>query len=100
METNVAPSVHGARPSAAAILKCPRCSWDNVRDRRFCGGCGAELNEPCIECGAAVGIEERHCGSCGVNLATALESRREQAHKAIVQARALADAQRHIEAIA
>jgi type IV pilus assembly protein PilM len=75
-------AVHAAhRPSAMAstpaAVECASCGTENASTRKFCSGCGVALWEPCIECGVLYGPGDVHCGSCGANLATAIQRRTE-----------------------
>jgi class 3 adenylate cyclase len=48
--------------------RCPRCSTPNTPSQRFCGRCGASLDQGCPACGTANPPEFRFCGGCGAAL--------------------------------
>ena len=55
----------------------PQCGAENASSRKFCSGCGVALWQPCIDCGVVNGPGDLHCGSCGVNLAAAIQKQME-----------------------
>src|SRR3954466_1501784 len=70
----------GPRASAAIVttstpVECSKCGVENLASRQFCGGCGVQLWEPCVECNALCGPADLHCGACGANVAEALQRR-------------------------
>ncbi len=79
---------------------CPRCAWNNLPDREFCGGCGVALWEPCLACGTEVGIWEKFCGTCGSNLAATFQERSVELRQKEQHALALAREGRPREALA
>jgi class 3 adenylate cyclase len=48
--------------------RCPRCSTPSTPSQRFCGGCGASLDQGCPACGTANPPDFRFCGGCGAAL--------------------------------
>ncbi|MFI5250715.1 MAG: adenylate/guanylate cyclase domain-containing protein, partial [Gemmatimonadales bacterium] len=46
-------------------MNCTACGAANRAGRRFCGQCGASLDQLCPSCGAANEDGERFCGACG-----------------------------------
>jgi class 3 adenylate cyclase/tetratricopeptide (TPR) repeat protein len=46
-------------------VHCPRCGTDNSAGRKFCGECGAPLQQACPACGAAIEPGTKFCGECG-----------------------------------
>lgn len=49
-------------------MNCPACARPNKADRRFCGGCGANLEPVCRACAFANDAGDKFCGGCGVGL--------------------------------
>jgi type IV pilus assembly protein PilM len=72
-------------------IACSRCGTENFGARKFCGGCGASLWEPCIECGVLCGPGELHCGACGVNIVSAVQKHVEKLENALNDATALVE---------
>ncbi len=64
--------------TAVAKISCGCCGDDNRADTKFCKGCGQSLYESCVGCGHSVMLTQRFCGSCGADLAKAVESVHEQ----------------------
>ncbi len=67
-------------------MKCPNCSFDNPDDKKFCGECGARMEQICPECHSPNPSRSKFCGECGHPLteptkekAVALESERKHA---------------------
>jgi class 3 adenylate cyclase/tetratricopeptide (TPR) repeat protein len=67
-------------------MKCPKCQFDNPEDKRFCGQCGAKMEEICPKCNSSNPPRFKFCGECGHNLtepteknAPALDSERKNA---------------------
>jgi formylglycine-generating enzyme required for sulfatase activity len=54
-----------ATPGAVVDGQCPACSVQNAPNRRFCRGCGAALESPCLDCGQPMPSWEDICGACG-----------------------------------
>ena len=46
-------------------MNCTACGAANRVGRRFCGQCGASLDQLCPSCGAPNDDGERFCGACG-----------------------------------
>ena len=65
-EDRVAPE--GPLPAAAEELVCPTCGALLVPGARFCGSCGAAVEDTCPGCGAPVQSGDRFCASCGRGL--------------------------------
>jgi class 3 adenylate cyclase/predicted ATPase len=49
-------------------LPCPSCGTPTAPDLRFCGNCGASLEQTCPSCGNSWPPSFRFCGSCGTPL--------------------------------
>jgi class 3 adenylate cyclase/tetratricopeptide (TPR) repeat protein len=49
-------------------VKCAGCGFENSAGARFCGGCGAPLEQRCPSCGEAVAPGLAFCTSCGARL--------------------------------
>ncbi len=49
-------------------MECPQCHFENPEGIRFCGDCGARLQEVCPECGNPNPLHFRFCGKCGQKL--------------------------------
>jgi len=49
-------------------MTCPGCARPNKPDRRFCGGCGANLEPVCRACAFANDADDKFCGGCGATL--------------------------------
>ena len=67
-------------------MKCPKCELDNPEDRKFCGECGAIMEQICPQCHSPNPSHNKFCGECGQGLtkpskekAVAFESERKQA---------------------
>ena len=43
---------------------CSKCSSKNPPDYKFCGSCGAKLDNRCPNCGADVPADSRYCPNC------------------------------------
>ncbi|MFM8890451.1 MAG: serine/threonine-protein kinase, partial [Planctomycetia bacterium] len=65
---------------------CPSCGVQNDPSRKFCRGCGASLEVPCLSCEKTMPQAEEICGDCGAKQSVLLEDRRRQ--MAAAQARA------------
>ncbi len=50
-------------------MSCAKCGAENSGGRRFCGDCGAPLENRCSQCGAENPAGKRFCGDCGAPLA-------------------------------
>src|SRR6266851_1666135 len=46
-------------------MRCSKCGSDNRTGKRFCGDCGAPLENRCPKCGADNPSGKRFCGDCG-----------------------------------
>lgn len=62
----------GSTSGSAAVNpgECPKCHRINPLDRKFCGGCGEPLTEPCFACGYVNGAWDVFCGQCAIELAS------------------------------
>lgn len=49
-------------------MTCPGCARPNKPERRFCGGCGTNLEPVCRACAFANDADDKFCGGCGVTL--------------------------------
>ena len=47
-------------------MDCRSCGVVNAPGRRYCRECGARLGQPCPVCHFFNGVEDKHCGGCGV----------------------------------
>ena len=54
---------------------CTACGILNESDRKFCRGCGASLEAPCLSCSRLMQISDEICGYCGTKQKPAVESR-------------------------
>lgn len=84
-------------PEAESKIRCTACGCMNDPDARYCGDCGAALQQTCPKCAAVLPIDLKHCSSCGTNIAAfkkakiltqkareAFENRRyDEAHKIV-----------------
>src|SRR5207253_7168780 len=52
----------------AAAMNCPSCSSENPEGVKFCGECGAALQNRCPQCGAENPPRFKFCGECGASL--------------------------------
>lgn len=50
--------------------ECPKCHRINPLDRKFCGGCGEPMTEPCFDCAYVNGAWDVFCGQCRTELAS------------------------------
>jgi len=53
-----------------ASVNCAACGESNEATRKFCGECGAPLQQVCTSCGTANTPGVKFCGECGVALAS------------------------------
>jgi serine/threonine protein kinase len=56
--------------------QCPRCGAQNDSKRKFCRGCAASLEAPCLKCGQIMPMWDDVCGACGTKQSTLLDVRR------------------------
>lgn len=61
-----------------AEVRCGDCHCVNLKDAKFCEGCGHALYEPCATCSEPVLLNQRFCGGCGFDLFTNIEQRRQK----------------------
>lgn len=86
--------------SQQAGLCCPRCSANNLPQRKFCAKCGAPLWEACFQCGEICPVGENYCGACGANLGDAAAEQLERVQDAFRAVASLREECRYNEAIA
>ncbi|MEE9611959.1 MAG: adenylate/guanylate cyclase domain-containing protein, partial [Desulfatiglandales bacterium] len=55
-------------------MKCPKCQFDNPESMKFCGECGAKLENICPQCGFSNPSQFKFCGECGRDLVTPKEA--------------------------
>ncbi len=67
-------SVHNPGIVAETSIPCPSCGNTSPPGFRFCGACGAALEQSCLDCGASLPLEFRFYGSCGAKLASAADA--------------------------
>src|SRR5262245_26774837 len=48
-------------------MTCRRCGSDNPAGKKFCGDCGAALDNRCPQCGADTPADKKFCGDCGTS---------------------------------
>jgi class 3 adenylate cyclase len=48
-------------------MRCSNCGSDNSTGKKFCGDCGAQLENHCPKCGAQNPAGKRFCGDCGAS---------------------------------
>src|SRR5215469_4921683 len=49
-------------------MRCPKCGAENPGQKKFCGDCGARLENRCPQCSAENPFGKRFCGDCGAPL--------------------------------
>jgi hypothetical protein len=49
-------------------MRCAKCGAENPEGKRFCGDCGAQLENRCHQCGIDNPLGKRFCGDCGAVL--------------------------------
>ena len=59
-------------------MRCSKCGSDNPTGKRFCGDCGAPLENSCPQCAADNPVSQRFCGDCGTALLAAASSSQSQ----------------------
>jgi hypothetical protein len=59
-------------------MKCPKCQYENPRDHKFCGECGAKLETVCPKCNSPNPRQFKFCGECGHNLTVPSEPTRRE----------------------
>jgi len=47
-------------------MDCRSCGVVNAPGRRYCRECGARLGQSCPVCHFFNGVEDKHCGGCGL----------------------------------
>mgnify|MGYP003663141286 CR=1 FL=1 len=68
------------------LLQCNACGHANQDDVKFCAGCGHSLYEPCKSCAKPVLLGQKFCGSCGADLESVLNSKRQQYSELLAEA--------------
>lgn len=48
-------------------MKCPKCTFENREEAKFCKECGAKLELACLECGTVYEPGSKFCDECGLN---------------------------------
>lgn len=56
------------KPVADGQVACPNCQALNVKDAKFCTGCGTKMQKECPHCHANVGLDTKFCPECGEDL--------------------------------
>jgi class 3 adenylate cyclase len=51
-----------------AMMKCPKCQFENREGARFCKECGAKLELACPKCDALIAPDSKFCDECGYDL--------------------------------
>src|SRR5712692_5735119 len=59
-----------------AAMLCSSCGSDNPEGVKFCGECGAALQNRCLQCGAENPPRFKFCGECGNSLLDQPSTRR------------------------
>jgi class 3 adenylate cyclase/tetratricopeptide (TPR) repeat protein len=59
-------------------MRCSSCGSDNSKGKRFCGDCGAPLENHCSKCGTQNPAGKRFCGDCGTPLEPAASASAER----------------------
>jgi type IV pilus assembly protein PilM len=67
--------------------------------QKYCSDCGAQLWEPCLQCGALSLASEKYCGDCGANLAQGIERLVEQLEASLARVEQLRTDCRYDEAV-
>ena len=49
-------------------MRCSKCGAENLVGKKFCGDCGAALENRCPQCGAENLPGKKFCGDCGASL--------------------------------
>ncbi len=49
---------------------CPKCSFVNKAEAKFCRKCGLALFEPCLACQKEIRVGSEYCELCGIHLPT------------------------------
>jgi predicted ATPase/class 3 adenylate cyclase len=76
-------------------MRCASCGFDNPEEMKFCGECGAALQQRCPQCGFASPPGFRFCGVCGTSLSGQLRAPQatppdEHLHPQVTQSTSLA----------
>jgi hypothetical protein len=79
--------------------QCPECGRRNPAERKYCGGCGEPLFEPCLECQYVNAAWDKFCGQCGDDLAATRRARVQALEARQQQIEGLRKDSRHTEAI-
>ena len=62
-------------------MRCSNCGSDNSTGKKFCGDCGAPLENHCPKCGAQNPAGKRFCGDCGASFDAATPSAAEPSYR-------------------
>jgi class 3 adenylate cyclase len=54
-------------------MKCPKCQYEDPDTKKFCGECGAKLEQVCPNCSGSNPPQYKFCGDCGHNLTVSSE---------------------------
>ncbi|HOX14530.1 MAG TPA: adenylate/guanylate cyclase domain-containing protein [Smithellaceae bacterium] len=46
-------------------MKCPKCQFENIEGKKFCGGCGSKLEIFCPSCRSSNPPDYKFCDECG-----------------------------------
>ena len=55
-------------------MECPECKYESPDTNKFCGECGAKLEQVCPNCSGSNPLQYKFCGDCGHNLTVSSES--------------------------
>jgi len=59
-------------------MRCPKCQFDNLEGKKFCGDCGAKIELLCPKCQSLNPPQFKFCGDCGHNLILSAEPTRKE----------------------
>lgn len=51
-------------------MKCTKCQFESPSNFKFCGQCGAGLEQACTKCGIVNPLNFKFCGNCGTSTNT------------------------------
>jgi len=86
--------------SLERTIVCGGCGKPCVMAKRFCGHCGNQLWEPCLDCNNKNAVDERYCGNCGVDLDSLVRAAQREISETIENADRQAAQGRFLDAIA
>ncbi len=81
-------------------IHCKSCGEESLAACHFCGGCGQQLQEPCLDCGENNSIDVSYCGKCGADVVAIVAAAQHTIAEAISQADNQAGTGRFQEAVA